>query len=57
MKQPPKFDKVKAVKAAARELAGPPPPTRRIPDKRKARQEFEEHQRTNVRELWGLLED
>ena len=38
-KKPKPFRAVKAVKAAAREKLGTPPATRRVPDRKKERQE------------------
>jgi hypothetical protein len=38
-KKPKAFRAVKAVKAAAREQVGSPPPTRMVPDRKKKRQE------------------
>ena len=38
-KKPKPFRAVKAVKAAAREQIGAPPPTRRVPDVKKERRE------------------
>ncbi|HYL14322.1 MAG TPA: hypothetical protein VEV41_14870 [Terriglobales bacterium] len=51
-KKPKVFRAVKAVKAAAREQMGSPPPTRTVPD-RKKEQRREKHKPT----LGELLED
>jgi hypothetical protein len=50
-KKPKPFRAVKAVKAAARELIGAPPPTRRVPDVKK------EHREKHKPTLNKLLRD
>jgi hypothetical protein len=52
-KKPKPFRAVTAVKSLAREVVGEPPPTRRVPDKKKATTKGQKHKPTLGQLLTG----